>query len=69
MNEANFTLPLAGLRVTDFFRLIAGPASSRILADFGAEVIKVESSYRLDRIRVGGVQPPAGAVADSAFTG
>ena len=65
MNAADFPLPLAGVRVTDFFWLIAGSASSRILADFGAEVIKLESSYRLDRIRMGALRPPEGAVADS----
>ncbi|HEY7268512.1 MAG TPA: CoA transferase [Dehalococcoidia bacterium] len=50
--------PLAGLRVADFFWLIAGPASSRILADFGAEVIKIESEEREDQIRNAGVWPP-----------
>ncbi len=58
MSGEDAVKPLAGLRVADFFWLIAGPATSRILADFGAEVIKIESEEREDQIRNAGVWPP-----------
>jgi crotonobetainyl-CoA:carnitine CoA-transferase CaiB-like acyl-CoA transferase len=34
--------PLAGLLVADFSRILAGPYSTMLLADMGAEVVKVE---------------------------
>jgi crotonobetainyl-CoA:carnitine CoA-transferase CaiB-like acyl-CoA transferase len=43
--------PLAGLRVIDLSRLVAGNIVTHILADFGAEVIKVEKPGRGDDLR------------------
>ncbi|MCB1886752.1 MAG: CoA transferase [Rhodocyclaceae bacterium] len=43
--------PLAGVRVLEFGTLIAGPFCARVLAEFGAEVIKVESPAGGDPLR------------------
>ncbi|MEO0323869.1 MAG: CaiB/BaiF CoA-transferase family protein [Myxococcota bacterium] len=44
--------PLAGLRVLDISRLLPGPFASMLLADLGAEVIKVEDPKAGDYLRV-----------------
>src|SRR5437660_2431348 len=46
------TLPLADLNVVDFSWVGVGPIAARHLADFGATVIRVESSTRPDTLRL-----------------
>jgi crotonobetainyl-CoA:carnitine CoA-transferase CaiB-like acyl-CoA transferase len=50
------TLPLAGLRVLDLSRVLAGPYCTMLLSDLGADVVKVEQPGRGDETRTWG--PP-----------
>ncbi|HEX6393457.1 MAG TPA: CoA transferase [Acidimicrobiales bacterium] len=43
--------PLAGIRVADFCWMGVGAVATRMLADFGAEVIKIEDRTRIDMPR------------------
>jgi len=49
--------PFSGLRVLDLAWVVAGPMVGRSLADFGATVVRVESSQRLDTARLMGPFP------------
>ena len=45
---------LAGVKILDFMWAIAGPASTRMLADYGATVVRLESTTRFDAVRTVG---------------
>jgi len=49
-------LPLAGIRVLDLSRVLAGPLCGQVLGDFGAEVIKIEHPKRGDDTRDWGLR-------------
>jgi crotonobetainyl-CoA:carnitine CoA-transferase CaiB-like acyl-CoA transferase len=55
-------LPLEGIRIVDFTAYWAGPLPTAIMADLGAEVIKVESIQRPDQFRIVAVSGDPAAV-------
>jgi crotonobetainyl-CoA:carnitine CoA-transferase CaiB-like acyl-CoA transferase len=59
--------PLAGLRVLELARILAGPWAGQILADLGADVVKVERQGAGDDTRAWG--PPFVAAADGGTLG
>ena len=53
---------LDGIKIIDFTRLLPGPLATHLLAQMGAEVIKIESPKRMDYVRVSGAQVDGASV-------
>ena len=59
------TLPLAGFRLVDLSRVLAGPLAAMTLGDLGADVIKIERPETGDETR--GWGPPFNSEGESAY--
>lgn len=65
--EPSTAQPLEGVKVLDFMWAMAGPAASRVLADYGADIIRVESVNKMDAVRT--LQPFRDDVTDPENSG
>ena len=59
--------PLAGYAVVDFTRVLSGPYCTRLLADMGAKVIKIERPGEGDEVRYAGLQLDPARTDQSAY--
>ena len=58
--------PLTNVKVLDFMWAMAGPAAARVLADYGADIIRVESETRLEVAR--SLQPFRDDIGDPEYS-
>ena len=67
MNKHDQNTPLAGVKILDLTRVLAGPLCTQYLGDLGAEIIKIENPENGDDTRAWG--PPFSQDVSAYFLG